>query len=135
VVTNPAVPEPAVLTKALASVTGGSPYQGVMTRLRTRLFDMAAKADESAAANPDAAMATPDDLYDGNPSGRTPAAPLVPETRPEVPAENVAQTAAGPAAPQTKASSTTKAPTAPASTRSVQAPRDPVPAPAPVSAR
>lgn len=81
VVTNPAVPEPAVLQKALASVTGGSPYHGLMKRLRGRLADLTPPE----ALNRDAAdlVQVPTDPTDGDSSGvLPPAQPLVPAALP-----------------------------------------------------
>jgi hypothetical protein len=76
VVTDPAIPEPDALQKALASVTGGSPYHGLMKRLRGRLSTIEAPA---------MAMQLPDGPTDGDPQGfvRT-NAPLVPETQPVI---------------------------------------------------
>jgi hypothetical protein len=74
VVTDPAIPDPAALQSALASVTGGSPYNGLMKRLRNRLSQI---------EGPPLAMAVPDGPTDGDPQGFVRvSAPLVPEVQP-----------------------------------------------------
>jgi tetratricopeptide (TPR) repeat protein len=74
VVTDPGIPEPAALQSALASVTGGSPYNGLMKRLRNRLNQI---------EGPALTMAVPDGPTDGDPQGfARNQAPLVPEVQP-----------------------------------------------------
>jgi hypothetical protein len=113
VVTNPAVPEPEVLTRALASVTGGSPYQALMSRLRTRLADIAAQNDAATAVTAaQTDMPTPADPYDGNPRVPTGSnAPLVPQTLPTAPATpSTPSVVATTQAPPPKATTSTPTP-------------------------
>jgi tetratricopeptide (TPR) repeat protein len=110
VVTDPAIPDPAALQAAMASVTGGSPYHGLMKRLRNRLSQI---------EGPPLAMAVPDGPTDGDPRGFVrDTAPLVPEVQPEMAGEVGAPTneiAAQPAVPETPiAAEAAPAQTAPA---------------------
>jgi tetratricopeptide (TPR) repeat protein len=82
VVTDSTIPEPTVLQAAIASVTGGSPYNGLMKRLRTRLTQIPAPGGPE--GEPTLTMQVPDGPTDGDPRGfNRDQAPLVPAELPE----------------------------------------------------
>ena len=133
VMTEPGVPDPAALQSAVASLTGGSPYNALMKRLRTRLT----KIEAPDSVSPPIVAQVPTDPTDGAPTITTPVADLLPEVRPVSPAaatapvtsvtppRRVAQAAPAKKKAAEPAVSTPK--TAPR--RSVEAPRDPPTAP------
>jgi hypothetical protein len=150
VVTDSAIPSSASLQSAVKIATGGSPYDGLMRRLRDRLnrIETPTEAETSQAAR--AIGPT-----DGNPNGRLTsallsvlpkalqpegaqkeAAPLLPDARPSLPPQRSPAVASGPQrAPQRSASTALKtaqnqaAPKSLAARAGVQAPRDPPPVP------
>lgn len=135
VVTDSAIPSNASLQAAVKIATGGSPYDGLMRRLRDRLnrieaptiveSTQAARASGPTDGNPSGGLTTA--LLSVLPKALQPEgtaekeAPLLPDVRPSLspqrsPALKVAQNQA-------------KASARPASRRGVDAPRDPAPAP------
>jgi hypothetical protein len=93
VVTDAAIPEPTVLQAAIASVTGGSPYNSLMKRLRTRLTQIRTPG-LGPTGEPELTMQVPDGPTDGDPRGfNRDQAPLVPAELPEGIAPAVAATA------------------------------------------
>ncbi len=153
VVTDTAIPSSAALQSAVKIATGGSPYDGLMRRLRDRLNQIEAPTDAQTAQAANANGPT-----DGNPNGRLSAAllsvlpkalqpdaapkqeaPLLPDVRPSLPPQRSPAVASAPqrapvrpanAAPKTAQNQTkAKAPARPAARAGVDAPRDPPPAP------
>jgi len=150
VVTDTAIPSSASLQSAVKIATGGSPYDGLMRRLRDRLnrIETPTEAETTQAAR--AIGPT-----DGNPNGRLTsallsvlpkalqpepaakeAAPLLPDVRPSLPPQRSPAVASAPQrAPARPASTAPKtaqnqpAPKRPAARAGVDAPRDPPPAP------
>ncbi|MFY7760456.1 tetratricopeptide repeat protein [Aquidulcibacter sp.] len=151
VVTDSAIPSNASLQSAVKIATGGSPYDGLMRRLRDRLNRIEAPTEAEAVQAARAIGPT-----DGNPNGRLSAAllsvlpkalqpegiakeaaPLLPDVRPSLPPQRSPAVASVPpraparpanAAPRT-AQNQAKAPARPAARAGVDAPRDPPPAP------
>jgi hypothetical protein len=83
VVTDSTIPEPTVLQAAIASVTGGSPYNSLMKRLRTRLTQIPTPG-LGPTGEPALTMQVPDGPTDGDPRGfNRDQAPLVPAELPE----------------------------------------------------
>lgn len=119
VVTDPGIPDPAALQTAVASLTGGSPYNGLMKRLRTRLTQI----DVPKSVQPAILTA---DMADGETTPHSDQVDLLPPTKPIV--APVKQRVAR-ATPTTKKVSpaVAKPPKTPART-SVEAPADPPPA-------
>jgi len=151
VVTDSAIPSNASLQSAVKIATGGSPYDGLMRRLRDRLNRIEAPTEAEAVQAARAIGPT-----DGNPNGRLSAAllsvlpkalqpegiakeaaPLLPDVRPSLPPQRSPAVASvpprAPARPANAASRTAqnqaKAPARPAARAGVDAPRDPPPAP------
>jgi hypothetical protein len=126
VVTSPGVPDPAALQSAVASLTGSSPYNGLMKRLRNKLTNIEAPAS----TDPASAQQIPTDPTDSGNATVPAVADLLPAT---IPSANTEKSAPGPqrvaqSSPSKKASpSTSVAKSAPR--RAVEAPRDPPPAP------
>ena len=146
VVTDSAIPSSASLQSAVKIATGGSPYDGLMRRLRDRLnrIETPTEAETTQAAR--AIGPT-----DGNPNGRLTsallsvlpkalqpegaqkeAAPLLPEVRPSLPPQRSPAVASGPQRAPARSASTASqtaqnqaAPKRPAGRAGVQAPRDP----------
>lgn len=127
VVTDPGVPDAQALQKAVADLTGGSPYNGLMKRLRTRLTGF-----ETALGAPSGAGVTtqlPTDPTDSSVEPEVQAAPLVPERAPTGVAARLApQVSRSRAAASNKTPLPTAKSAVPAAKRSVDAPRDPPPA-------
>jgi hypothetical protein len=129
VVTDPGVPDPKALQSAVASLTGGSPYNALMKRLRTRLTQIEAPA----AAAPAIAAATTTNPVDSDTEADSApkAAALLPDAKPDAVAkpQRSAQieTARKPARVAPPPAS--KATTPPKSADTVEAPRDPPPTP------
>ncbi|MFN9015985.1 MAG: hypothetical protein ACK5W3_08525 [Hyphomonadaceae bacterium] len=147
VVTDSAIPSNASLQSAVKIATGGSPYDGLMRRLRDRLNRIEAPTEKTDTAQAARAIGP----TDGNPNGRLSAAllsvlpkalqpeaaPLLPDVRPSLPPQRSPAVASAPqrapvrpanAAPRT-AQNQAKAPARPAARTGVDAPRDPPPAP------
>jgi hypothetical protein len=133
VVTNPGVPDPAALQAAVATLTGGSPYNGLMKRLRSRLTQI-----EAPSSNTPALVAlVPTDPTDGDKAGAPVTAPVVAPLLPEVRPNADPAKARLPAVARRVAQSTNvkkkadAAAVVPSKTtsRNVEAPRDPPPAP------
>ncbi len=124
VVTNPGVPDPEVLRSAVATISGGSPFNGLMKRLRTRLPLI------EAPLSPEVAVAAPSPSQGPSSTGETlPAAALLPDAIPKTAPAQVAQ-----ASPAKKTPPTSAAAQKSAVPGTVQAPRDPRPPP-PVASR
>ncbi len=147
VVTDSAIPSSASLQSAVKIATGGSPYDGLMRRLRDRLNRIEAPSEVETSQSARAIGPT-----DGNPSGSLTAAllsvlpkalqpepagkeaaPLLPEVRPSLPPQRSPAVASAPqrapvraanAAPKT-AQNQAKAPSRPKVRAGVDAPRDP----------
>lgn len=129
VIGGPAIPDQAALRSAVASITGGSPYNAMMKRLRTRLTRIAPPPSE---AGIEAAQKNVRPT-DGNANPTAQTAALVPERKPEVsrpiapiPAPRPARVAQ--ASPPKKRNTSEPAQKQAAPAR-VQAPRDPAPPP------
>ena len=151
VVTDTAIPSSASLQSAVKIATGGSPYDGLMRRLRDRLnrIETPTEAETTQAAR--AIGPT-----DGNPNGRLTsallsvlpkalqpegaqkeAAPLLPDVRPSLPPQRSPAVASAPQRSPARPANTTpqtaqnraKAPNRPNARSGVDAPRDPPPAP------
>lgn len=153
VVTDTAIPSSASLQSAVKIATGGSPYDGLMRRLRDRLnrIEAPTEADTAQAARANGPT-------DGNPTGRLSnallsvlpksmqpeaapkaEAPLLPDVRPSLPPQRSPAVASAPqrsparpanAAPKTAQNQAkAKAPARPTGRAGVDAPRDPPPAP------
>jgi hypothetical protein len=118
VVTDPGVPDPAALQSAVASLTGGSPYNGLMKRLRTRLTQLEAPKS-----------ALPATLAANMTDGETPSPPesaaLLPEAKPA--AAPARQRVAQAAPPKNKAAAASTTPPKAPARGGVEAPRDPPP--------
>jgi hypothetical protein len=147
VVTDIAIPSSASLQSAVKIATGGSPYDGLMRRLRDRLNRIEAPTELETTQAARAIGPT-----DGNPNGRLTsallsvlpktlqpegtereAAPLLPDVRPSLPPQRSSAVATAPqrspARPANAASRTAqnnaKAPSRPNARSGVDAPRDP----------
>jgi hypothetical protein len=147
VVTDIAIPSSASLQSAVKIATGGSPYDGLMRRLRDRLNRIEAPTELETTQAARAIGPT-----DGNPNGRLTsallsvlpktlqpegtereAAPLLPDVRPSLPPQRSSAVATAPqrspARPANAASRTAqnnaKAPSRPNVRSGVDAPRDP----------
>ncbi|GBF57435.1 hypothetical protein PbB2_01102 [Candidatus Phycosocius bacilliformis] len=153
VVTDNAIPSTAALQGALKVATGGSPYEGLMRRLRDRLnqIDAPSEAETSLAAT------VAKGPTDGNPTGRltrtilsalptalkpndgaAEAAPLMPDVRPSLPPQRSPSKAASPTNRANRPTPTAQARSAqnqprpvarPTTGGRVEAPRDPPPGP------
>jgi hypothetical protein len=125
VVTNPVVPDPDAIRTAVASVTGGSPYNSLMKRLRSRLTSIEGSQDaqgNAIALGPQVPMGP----TDGNPgAARVNAASLVPDARPE----GVPQSAGGPVTPVMAQGDQQTPPASGPTAVAASAPRAPAPRP------
>ena len=134
VVTDPGVPNALELQKAVADLTGGSPYNGLMKRLRSRLTQIEAPTKNVASAG--SLVQIPTDPTDSSIAPKLVQAPLVPDAPPagvitakskQMPRrQNVRQSA--PVASVSRGRNLTRiAKTAIPPARKVEAPRDPAP--------
>ena len=131
VMTDAGVPDPAVLQSAVASLKGGSPYNALMKRLRTRLTRIEAPTTDALALAPQ----MPNGPTDASAANAQRSVSLLPDVRPDTRPETrsgvrsasprparVAQTA-----PAQKRNMTPVSKTKTLSPANVQVPRDPPP--------
>lgn len=139
VVTDTAIPSSASLQSAVKIATGGSPYDGLMRRLRDRLNLIEAPSEAEAIQAAQASGPT-----DGNPNGRLSsavlsvlpkalqptgtqkeAAPLLPDVRPSLPPQRSQAVAAASQRPPARTANNANASSRLNARSGVEAPRDP----------